>query len=116
MLFSVGKNDDPDRQFISVPYEPTDEEIVPNLASSATYTELKQWIEETYHTKVSSLYIAQVKAKHGLDMRENYYKPKSLDVKQPKVPADKERMIEEALRHFGLIPEKKKQVQAPDEM
>ena len=41
------------------------------------------------------------KAKHGLDMRENYNKPMSPDVKKPKVPADKERMIEEALRHLG---------------
>lgn len=97
------KVDTPDRRYISVSYEPTDEEIVPLLSPSATYTELKQWIEERYNTKVSSLYIAQVKAKHGLIERECYNKPKSPDAKQPQVPPDKEKMIEEALKHFNLI-------------
>ncbi|WP_049895943.1 hypothetical protein [Oribacterium sp. NK2B42] len=56
-----------------------------------------------YHTKVSSLYIAQVKGKHGLDKRENYNKPKSPNAKQPVVPVEKEKMIEEALRQFRMI-------------
>ena len=90
---------------VSVTYEPTDEEIVPHLSPSATYAELKQWIEEKYHTKVSSLYIAQVKGKHGLEMRENFNKPKSPNAKQPVVPVEKEKMIEEALRHFRMIPQ-----------
>ena len=37
---------------VSVTYEPTDEEIVPYLSPTATYTELKQWIEEKYHTSI----------------------------------------------------------------
>ena len=91
------------RKMVSVTYEPTDEEIVPHLSPSATYAELKQWIEEKYQAKVSSLYIAQVKAKHGLEMRENFNKPKSPNAKQPVVPVEKEKMIEEALRHFRMI-------------
>ena len=91
------------RKMVSVTYEPTDEEIVPILSPSATYAELKQWIEEKYHTKVSSLYIAQVKGKHGLEMRENFNKPKSPNAKQPVVPVEKEKMIEDALRHFRMI-------------
>ena len=38
------------RKMVSVTYEPTDEEIVPHLSPSSTYAELKQWIEEKYHT------------------------------------------------------------------
>ena len=40
---------------VSVTYEPTDEEIVPYLSPSATYAELKQWIEEKNHSGESEL-------------------------------------------------------------
>ena len=53
--------------------------------------------------KVSSLYIAQVKQKCGIIERENYNKPKSEDAKQPQCPPDKEKVIKEALKHFGMI-------------
>ena len=53
--------------------------------------------------KVSNLYIAQVKQKHGIIERENYNKPKSEDAKQPQCPPDKERAITEALKHLGMI-------------
>ena len=53
--------------------------------------------------KVSSLYIAQVKQKHGIIERENYNKPKSEDARQPQCPPDKERAITESLKHFGMI-------------
>ena len=53
--------------------------------------------------KVSSLYIAQVKQKHGIIERENYNKPKSEDAKQPQCPPEKERAITEALKYFGII-------------
>ena len=53
--------------------------------------------------KVSSLYIAQVKQKHGIFERENYNKPKSEDAKQPQCPPEKERAITEALKYFGMI-------------
>ena len=90
---------------VSVTYEPTDEEIVPYLSPSATYAELKQWIEEKYHIKVSSLYIAQVKGKHGLDKRENYNKSSKPNARVPQCPPDKEKAIEAALRHFRMIPQ-----------
>ena len=70
----------------------------------ATYTEIKAWIQEHYNgMKVSSLYVAQVKAKHGLEMRDCYNRPRSENSRQPQVPKEKEKMIEEALRHFRLI-------------
>lgn len=45
----------------------------------ATYEAIKDYVKEQTGYKVSSLYIAQVKAKHGLDMRENFNLPKSED-------------------------------------
>ena len=73
----------------------------------ATYEAIKDYVKEQTGYKVSSLYIAQVKAKHGLDMRENFNLPKSEDARQPKCPAEKEKAIEDALRHFQMISEYK---------
>lgn len=69
----------------------------------ATYEAIKDYVKEQTGYKVSSLYIAQVKAKHGLDMRENFNHPKSEDARQPKCPAEKEKAIEDVLRHFQMI-------------
>ena len=40
--------------------------------------------------KVSNLYIAQIKQKHGIIERENYNKPKSEKGRQPECPKEKE--------------------------
>ena len=69
----------------------------------ATYEEIKAHVLEHSGLKVSSLYIAQVKQKHGIIERENYNKPKSEDAKQPQCPPEKESAITEALKHFGMI-------------
>ncbi len=69
----------------------------------ATYGQIKERVLEQTGLKVSSLYIAQIKKKYGIIERENYNKAKSEDARQPKCPPDKERAIEEALRHFGMI-------------
>lgn len=69
----------------------------------ATYQEIKQYILDKYDTKVSNLYIAQVKEKYGIIERENYNKPKSENTKQPQCPSEKAEMIEDALRHFKMI-------------
>ena len=73
------------------------------LQTSATYDEIREWIQEKYGFHVSRLNIAQIKRKHGLDMRENYNLPKSEDSRQPNCPEEKERAIEEALKHFMMI-------------
>ena len=45
--------------------------------SKATYEEIKKYVEEHNDgMKVSNLYIAQVKAKHGIIERENYNLPR----------------------------------------
>lgn len=69
----------------------------------ATYEEIKAYVLEHTGLKVSSLYIAQIKQKHGIIERENYNKPKSEDARQPQCPPEKEKAITEALRHFGMI-------------
>ncbi|MEF2735507.1 MAG: 23S rRNA (uracil(1939)-C(5))-methyltransferase RlmD, partial [Blautia sp.] len=60
-------------------------------------------IKEKYDVKVSSLYIAQTKQKYGIIERENYNTVKSENAKQPQCPPEKEKLIEEALRHFKMI-------------
>ncbi len=71
--------------------------------AKATYQEIKEYIKEKYNVKVSSLYIAQIKQKHGIIERENYNTAKSENAKQPQCPPEKEKLIEEALRHFKMI-------------
>lgn len=71
--------------------------------AKATYQEIKEYIKEKYGVKVSSLYIAQTKQKHGIIERENYNTAKSENAKQPQCPPEKEKLIEEALRHFKMI-------------
>ena len=80
-----------------------DELEVTPAEAKATYGEIKAYVKEHTGLAVSSLYIAQVKQKYGIIERENYNKPKSEDARQPKCPADKERAIVDALRHFQMI-------------
>ena len=79
------------------------EEMVQDKRGLATYGQIKDYVLERSGLKVSSLYIAQVKQKHGIIERENYNKPKSENAKQPQCPPEKEKAITEALRHFGMI-------------
>ncbi len=81
-----------------------DELDVTSAESKATYEEIKQYVaEHNDGMKVSSLYIAQVKQKHGIIERENYNKSKSEDAKQPQCPKEKDDAIVEALKHFRMI-------------
>ena len=77
--------------------------MVQDKRGRATYGQIKDYVLERSGLKVSSLYIAQVKQKHGIIERENYNKPKSENAKQPQCPPEKERAITEALKHFGMI-------------
>lgn len=58
--------------------------------------------DENTGLNVSQLYIAQVKRKHGLIERVNY-NVGSEKSKVPQVPIEKEKAIEDALRHFKMI-------------
>ena len=80
-----------------------DELDLTDAEKKATYQKIKEYVLEHTSLKVSSLYIAQVKQKCGIIECENYNKPKSEDAKQPQCPAEKEKAIMEALKHFGMI-------------
>ncbi len=70
---------------------------------SATYPQIKEYVQEHSGLKVSSLYISQVKRKCGLDVGQNYNLSKKEDVKQPQCPPEKEKAIMEALQYFGML-------------
>ena len=53
----------------------------------ATYGQIKERVLQQTGLKVSSLYIAQIKQKHGIIERENYNKSKIENARQPKCPA-----------------------------
>lgn len=71
--------------------------------SKATYQEIKDYILERNGIKVSSLHIAQVKQKYGIIERNCYNKARDNEKKVPQCPPEKERLIEDALRHFKMI-------------
>ena len=81
-----------------------DELDLTSSETKATYDEIKDYIFDKYRVKVSSLYIAQVKQKHGIIERDCYNNPKKDNPKQPQCPPEKVKLIEEALRHFKMIP------------
>lgn len=80
-----------------------DELDLTSAESKATYEEIKEYVLENSGFKVSSLYIGQVKEKMGIKERENYNISKKEDAKVPKCPADKEKVIIAALKHFSMI-------------
>ena len=69
----------------------------------ATYEQIKAYVLEKTGLKVSSLYIAQIKKKCGLDVGENFNPAKSENVRQPQCTPEKEDAIMQAFRHFGII-------------
>lgn len=79
-----------------------DEMDLTQAESKATYAEIRQHVLDNAGFKVSQLYVAQVKRKHGLIQRSNYNVGDGKS-KVPQVPEDKERAIEDALRHFMMI-------------
>ncbi|CDZ75678.1 23S rRNA methyluridine methyltransferase [Peptoniphilus sp. ING2-D1G] len=74
-----------------------------DFSKEATYGEIKKYVLDKYGLKVSSLYIAQVKRKHGLIERENYNTSKNKNQRVPNCPEEKEKAIEDALEYFGMI-------------
>ena len=67
-----------------------------------TYDNIKAYVKEKYGYKVSSIYIAQVKERAGIQKRENYNIGEGKGV-VPHCPPEKEEAIKDALRHFGMI-------------
>ena len=69
----------------------------------ATYEQIKAYVLEQTELKVSSLYIAQIKKKCGLDVGENFNLPKSENARQPQCTPEKEEAIMQAFKHFGIV-------------
>lgn len=81
-----------------------DEIDATSAETKATYKEIQNWVQEHHGFHVTNLNIAQVKQKHGIIERENYNKAKSAYSKQPGCPEEKVKAIEDAMRHFQMIP------------
>ena len=82
-----------------------DELDLTDVERKATYQEIQDYVLEHSGLKVSTLNIAQVKQMCGITERENYNKPKSEDTKPRQCSLDKEKVIREALKYFGMIKE-----------
>lgn len=89
--------------YIHVDFEPENADYLKCFKGSATYAEIKAWVLQHYGFKVSSLYVAQIKRKCGLEVGENYNKPKIEDGKVPICPKEKEDAIMEAFRYFRMV-------------
>ena len=65
----------------------------------ATYEQIKAYVLEQTGLKVSSLYIAQIKKKCGLDVGENFNLAKSENARQPKCTPEKEEATIRSLKN-----------------
>ena len=59
----------------------------------AIYGEIKEYVQEKFGLKISSLYISPVKRKYRLEVGPNYNRPKSKDQKVPQCPQRKKRRL-----------------------
>lgn len=80
-----------------------DEDDVTKAESKGTYENIKEYVLDKYGFKVSTLYIAQIKRKCGLELGENYNKSKKENSKVPECPKEKEDAIIDALKRFKMI-------------
>ncbi|WP_308688690.1 23S rRNA (uracil(1939)-C(5))-methyltransferase RlmD [uncultured Streptococcus sp.] len=80
-----------------------DELDLTSAESKATYAQIKEYILEKFDLKVSTLYIAQIKKKCGIVLREHYNKSKKEKQVILQYTPEKEKAIMDALRHFKMI-------------
>lgn len=88
------------KSFIPVSISPKDMGLSEEK-DQPTYANIRDYVQKTHGMKVSSLYVAQMKAECGLETQSD----RSGDKKQPKCPPEKREAILDAFRHFGLIGE-----------
>ena len=74
-----------------------------SVESKATYKQIQNYVLEKFGFKVSTLYVAQVKRKYGLDIREHYNISNNESQKIPQCPIEKEEVILDALKYFKII-------------
>ncbi len=81
----------------------TEDLVDDNSLARPTYENIKEYILNKFGVKMHTLYIAQVKRKYGLPMRECCHKSKNEDYVQDQVTPEQEEMIVDALKHFKAI-------------
>ena len=64
-----------------------------DFSKDATYGEIKKLVWDKYGFKISIIYIAQIKRKHGLIKRENYNISNRENQRVPNCPEEKEKAI-----------------------
>lgn len=96
----MGRELSENKDYETVTYQPTKHL---EIKTDATYEEIKAWVWDRYNLKVSSLYVAQIKRKCGLELGENYNKLKNEGNRVPVCPPEKEKAILAALRYFHMI-------------
>lgn len=79
-----------------------DEESNYTPEEKATYQKIKEYVKDKYGLNVSSLYIAQIKNKCGLD-KERTHDSANNKHHIPNCTPEKENAIMDAFKHFGLI-------------
>ena len=77
-----------------------DELDLTSAESKATYAQIKEYIMEKFDLKVSTLYIAQIKKKCGIVLREHYNKSKKEKQVIPQCTPEKEEAIMDALKAY----------------
>lgn len=80
-----------------------DELDLTSAESKATYAQIKEYVWNKFELKVPKLYIAQIKRKCGIELREHYSKSKKEKQIIPQCTPEKEEAIMDALRHFKMI-------------
>ncbi len=80
-------------------YEPKDNEFLKGVKGFATYTEIKEWIMSEYGLKVSSLYVAQIKDKCGIEKRLNY----NVGDNKSRVPNARRRKKKQLWQRLGIL-------------
>jgi hypothetical protein len=71
--------------------------------SKAAYKQIQNYVLEKFGFKVSTLYIAQVKKKQGIEVREHYNISKNENHKVPQCPIEKEEAILDVLKYYNMI-------------
>lgn len=69
----------------------------------ATYAEIRAWVEKTYGQVVTNLDISRTKQRCGLATVPYNGRQASGRYQDPRHRPEKEALVEQALRHFGLI-------------
>ena len=82
---------------------PIDNMDLTSAESKATYKQIQNYVLEKFGFKVSTLYIAQVKKKHGIEVREHYNILKNENQKVPQCSIEKEEAILDALKYYKMI-------------